>query len=76
MLIETRIHECWTIAGPTEILSPSKAERQTRPIQPAKPDDPLDIESRIEDRIETHTEDVQLKQSTRNETYNRRTQVE
>lgn len=39
-------------------------------------DDPLDIEYRVEDRIEDHTKDVQLKQSTLDETYNRRTGVE
>jgi hypothetical protein len=39
-------------------------------------DDPKDIEYRIEERIETHSEDVQPKQSTLDETYNRRTGVE
>ena len=38
--------------------------------------DPKDIEYRVEDRIEQHGEDVQLKQSTLDETYNRRTGVE
>ena len=35
-----------------------------------------DIEYRVEDRIKKHSEDVQLKQSTLDETYNRRTGVE
>ena len=39
-------------------------------------DDPKDIEYRVEDRIEKHSEDVQLKQSMLDETYNRRTGVE
>ncbi|ELY67381.1 transposase [Natronococcus jeotgali] len=37
---------------------------------------PKDIEYRVEDRIEQHSEDVQLKQSTLDKTYNRRTGVE
>jgi hypothetical protein len=39
-------------------------------------DDPKDTEYRVEDRIKQHSEDVQLKQSTLDETYNRRTGVE
>jgi len=35
-------------------------------------DDPKDIEYRVEARIDEHSEDVQLKQSTLDETYNRR----
>ncbi|SEL76041.1 transposase [Haloferax larsenii] len=46
------------------------------PYNPRNTDDPLDIEYRVEDRIEKHSEDVQLKQSVLDETYNRRTQVE
>jgi hypothetical protein len=46
------------------------------PYNPRNTDDPLDIEYRVEDRIEHHTEDVHLKQSVLDETYNRRTQVE
>ena len=46
------------------------------PYNPRNTDDPLDIEYRIEDRIKNHTEDVHLKQSVLEETYNRRTQVE
>jgi hypothetical protein len=46
------------------------------PYNPRNTDDPLDIEYRIEDRIENHTDDVHLKQSVLEETYNRRTQVE
>jgi len=38
--------------------------------------DPKDIEYRVEDRIEKHSKEVQLKQSTLDETYNRRTGVE
>ena len=34
------------------------------------------IEYRVEDRIEQHSEDVRLKRSTLDETYNRRTEVE
>ena len=33
-------------------------------------DDPLDIEYQVEDRIDEHSEEVQLKQSTLDETYN------
>ncbi len=36
----------------------------------------IDIEYRVEDRIEKHSEDVQLKRSILDETYNRWTQVE
>jgi len=43
---------------------------------PRNIDDPLDIEYRVEDLIEKHGEDVQMKQSVLDETYNRRSQVE
>ncbi|MGM0718424.1 MAG: transposase, partial [Halobacteriota archaeon] len=46
------------------------------PYNPRNTDDPLDIEYRVEDRIEEHSEDVQLKQSILDETYNHRTGVE
>ena len=46
------------------------------PYNSRNTDDPLDIEYRIEDRITEHSEDVQLKQSRLDETYNRRTGVE
>jgi hypothetical protein len=46
------------------------------PYNPRNTDDPKDIEYRVEDRIKEHNEDVQLKQSTLDETYNRRTGVE
>ncbi len=46
------------------------------PYNARNTDDPLDIEYRVEDRIEEHSEDVQLKQPTLDETYNRRTGVE
>ena len=46
------------------------------PYNTRNTDDPLDIEYRVEDRIEKHSEDVQLKRSILDETYNRRTQVE
>jgi hypothetical protein len=46
------------------------------PYNPRNTDDPLDIEYRVEDRIKKHSENVQLKQSTLDETYNRRTQIE
>jgi len=46
------------------------------PYNPRNTDDPLDIGYRVEDRIEKHSEDVQLKRSVLDETYNRRTQVE
>jgi hypothetical protein len=46
------------------------------PYNPRNTDDPLDIEYRVEDRIKYHSEDVHLKQSVLDETYNRRTQVE
>ena len=46
------------------------------PYNPRNTDDPLDIEYRVEDRIEEHSADVQLKQSILDETYNHRTGVE
>jgi len=46
------------------------------PYNARNTDEPKDIEYRVEDRIEEHGEDVQLKQSTLDETYNRRTGVE
>ena len=46
------------------------------PYNPRNTDDPLNIEYRVEDRIDEHSEDVQLKQSMLDETYNRRTGVE
>jgi hypothetical protein len=46
------------------------------PYNPRNTDDPLDIEYRVEDRIDEHGEDVQLKQSALEKTYNRRTGVE
>jgi len=45
------------------------------PYNPQNTDDPKGIEYRIEDPITEHSEDVQLKQSTLDETYNRRTGV-
>ena len=46
------------------------------PYNPRNTNDPLDIEYRVEDRIEEHSEGVQLKQSILDETYNHRTGVE
>jgi hypothetical protein len=46
------------------------------PYNARNTDDPKDTEYRIEDCIEKHSEDVQLKQSSLDETYNRRTGVE
>jgi hypothetical protein len=46
------------------------------PYNPRNTDDPLDIEYRVENRITEHSDDVQLKQSILDETYNRRTGVE
>ena len=46
------------------------------PYNPRNTDDPKDIEYRVEDLIEEHSEDVPLKQSILDETYNRRTGVE
>ena len=46
------------------------------PYNPRNTEDPLDTEYRIEDRIEEHREDVQLKQSILDDTYNHRTGVE
>jgi hypothetical protein len=45
------------------------------PYNARNTDDPLDIEYRVEDRIEEHGEDVHLKQPMLDETYNRRTGV-
>jgi len=47
-----------------------------RPYNARNTDDPKDIEYRVEARIDEHSEDVQLKQSTLDETYNRRSGVE
>jgi len=46
------------------------------PYNARNTEDPKDIEYRVEDRIEQHSEDVQMKQSTLDETYNHRTGVE
>jgi len=46
------------------------------PYNPRSSDDPRDIEYRAEDSIEEHSEDIQLKQSISDETYNHRTGVE
>jgi len=46
------------------------------PYNARNTDDPKDIEYRVEARIDEHSEDVQLKQSTLDETYNRRSGVE
>ena len=46
------------------------------PYNPRNTDDPLDIEYRVEDRIEEHSKDVRLKQSILDETHNHRTEVE
>jgi len=42
------------------------------PYNARNTDDPKDIEYRVEARIDEHSEDVQLKQSTLDRTYNRR----
>ncbi|GAB7011535.1 hypothetical protein JCM31271_34780 [Halorubrum trueperi] len=46
------------------------------PYNPRNTVNPKDIEYRVEDLIEEYSEAVQLKQSTLDETYNRRTGVE
>ena len=46
------------------------------PYNPRNSTDPLDIEYRVEDRIEKFSEKIHLKQSVLDEVYNRRTQVE
>jgi len=46
------------------------------PYNPRNTDDPKDIEYRVVNRIEEHNEDVQLKQSILDKTYNHRTGVE
>jgi len=46
------------------------------PYNPRNTDNLLDIEYRVEDQIEEDSENVQLKQSILNETYNHRTGVE
>ena len=46
------------------------------PYNPRNTDDPLDIEYRVEDRIDEYSDDVQLKQSILDETYDRRSQAE
>ena len=46
------------------------------PYNARNTDDPKDIEYRVEDRITNHSEDIQMKQSTLDKTYNRRSGVE
>ncbi len=46
------------------------------PYNARNTDDPKNIKYRVENRIKKHSEDVHLKQSTLDETYNRRTGVE
>jgi hypothetical protein len=46
------------------------------PYNPRNTDDPKEIKYRIEDRITEQSEDVQLKQSVLDETYNHRTGIE
>ena len=46
------------------------------PYNARNTDDPLDIEYRVEDRIDEHSEDAQFKQSILDEMYNRRSGVE
>jgi hypothetical protein len=46
------------------------------PYNPRNTDDPLDIEYRVEDRINEYSDDVQLKQSILEETYDQRSQAE
>ena len=46
------------------------------PYNARNTDEPKDIEYRVEDHIEHPSEDIQLKQSTLDETYNHRTGVE
>jgi hypothetical protein len=46
------------------------------PYNPRNTDEPLGIEYRVQDLIKQHSEDVQLKQSLLDETYNHRTGVE
>jgi len=60
-----------------EVFAPAAAGVvPVAPCNPRNTGDPFDIEYRVEDRITEHSEDVQLKQSTLDETYNRRTGVE
>jgi len=46
------------------------------PYNPRNIDKPLDIQYRGKDRIEEHGKDVQLRESTLEETYDHRRQVE
>jgi hypothetical protein len=46
------------------------------PYNARNTEDRKDTESRVKDCIEQHSENVRLKQSTLDETYNRRTEVE
>ena len=57
-------------------LATARTTRSIGTYNPRNTDDPLDIEYRVEDRIEKHSEDVQLERPVLDETYNRRTQVE
>ena len=50
--------------------------RANRLYNPRNTDDPLDIEYRVEDRIDEHSKDIQLQQSTLDETYNHQSGVE
>jgi hypothetical protein len=59
-------HDCLLAAGVVPVA----------PHNARNTDEPKDIEYRVEDCIEEHSEDVQLKQSTLDKIYNRRTGVE
>ena len=79
LAVETPIWMLGDIAYDTLDWHDSCGQQVVVPVAPynsRNTDDPLDIEYRIEDRITEHSEDVQLKQSRLDETYNRRTGVE
>jgi hypothetical protein len=54
-------------------LLPAVGVVSVAPYNPRNADGSKNIEYRVEDRIEEHSEDVRLKQSILDETYNRRT---
>ncbi len=68
---ETALTTCWSGTTSCCRRESCRLRRTTR-----NTDDPLDIEYRVEDRIDEHAEDISLKQSVLAGTYDHRTQVE
>jgi hypothetical protein len=74
--IEWIVSVSWVVRGDWHDPCGQQEVVPVAPYNPRNTDDPKDIGYRIEDRIEEHGEDVQLKQSVLDKTYDRRTGVE